>query len=114
MTVAKSGEPAWWEDDAAVDAFAEKHRGRLIDKLGLSDLFAPAPSAPAKPVKGGGQEVKSAEMEGAMSSLVTALTKGMEMGATIGSAGKGAPAPPRKVKRHHWFFGDWEEDENAG
>lgn len=110
MTTAKGETPAWWEDDAQVDAFAERHREKLIDKLGLSDLFA-APPAAAKPVaKGGGQEVKSTEMEGAMSSLVTALTKGMEMGAAVGSVGKSAPAP-KKVQRHHWFFGDWEEEE---
>jgi hypothetical protein len=104
-------EPAWWEDDAAVDAFAEKHRGRLIEKLGLSDLFTePTPGKPGKPPtkEGGGQQVRSQEAEGAMSSLVAALTKGVELGASFGAAkaaGEKAPPPP-KPKRKSWFFGD--------
>lgn len=99
----------WWEDDAEVDAFADRHRERLIDKLGLSDLYEAPPATKAKPAKGGGQEVKPLEMEGAMSSLVTALTKGIEMGAAVGSASKASPARAT-VKKHHWFFGDYEED----
>lgn len=99
--------PPWWENDAEVDAFAERHRGRLIDKLGLSDLFATSPEKKEPPRKGGGQEVARGDMEGAMSSLVTALTKGIEMGATVGAASNKGNEHKRRVI-HNWFFGDTE------
>lgn len=104
--------PEWWEDDAKVDAFAERHRDRLIEKLGLGDLFAAPPDKPKAPKEGGGEKVRPQEMEGAMSSLVAALTKGVEMGATLAGAKSAATAPTAptpKPKRKSWFFGEVEE-----
>ena len=111
-TPGKEPEPKgkWWEDEAEVEAFAKTHRGKLIETLGLSDLFqAPAP-AKTTPAKGGGQEVKPLEAEGSMSALVTALTEGMKMGAAVGSS-KAPSAAAAKRTKHHWFFGDYEEEE---
>ena len=108
MVTAKPDEPAGkpWEDPDFLPW--------LKGQAGFSDLFvdpAPPPSA-----KGGGTPVKPAETEGAMASLVTALTEGMKLGATVGAAGapKGTPKkkPPRTVR--HWFFGETavEDDED--
>lgn len=114
MTPEESGTPDWFADEGKVDAFLETHKGRLIEKLGLSDLFSELPAPKGAPASsGGGGQVKPQEMEGAMSSLVAALTKGVEMGATMAgakaAADKPAPAPPRKMRKN-WFFGSVEDD----
>jgi hypothetical protein len=108
--------PRWFDNEEEVDSFIDTHRGRLIEKLGLSDLFADPSPAPAPkksaPKEGGGEQVRSQDMEASMSSLVAALTKGVEMGAALGSAKavaekpEEAPAPPKTKKS--WFFGEVE------
>jgi hypothetical protein len=70
----KSETPDWFADEAKVDTFVETHKGRLIEKLGLSDLFSEPPKEAAA-LSGGGGQVKPQEMEGAMSSLVAALRR---------------------------------------
>jgi hypothetical protein len=87
--------PEWYDDDAKVDAFVSKHRGKLIEKLGLGDLFAssePAPK-PAK-VEGGGQKVKATEQGDAMTELVTALVKGIKAEARESRSGNSEATKP--------------------
>jgi len=85
--------PEWYDDDAKVDAFVSKHRGKLIDKLGLGDLFASSEPAP-KPAKleGGGQRVKATEQGDAMTDLVSTLVKGIK--AEARESGRGEAAKP--------------------
>lgn len=90
----------------------------LKGQEGFADLFAEAPAEKPKVAKGGGQQVKSTEMEGAMSSLVTALTKGVELGASLGAASAKGSAPEKPAKKapvlkSHWFFGTYEVDDDG-
>jgi hypothetical protein len=114
--------PKWFENDEEADAFIDKNREKLIDKLGLGDLFtgddppkaskgtrtssdpkSSSTSGPASSVS-----IPSNQMQDVMGALV-AQSIGALKDAAVGhsAASAGAPSAPAVPKtRKHWLLGD--------
>lgn len=116
--------PKWFENDDEADAFIDKNRGKLIDKLGLGDLFAgddpPKASGATAGLTGAGTASKSSSAEpvsvpsnqsqDVMGHLVRDAIGALKEAAVAKSTAPASSPPTPPKTRRHWLLGDILDD----